>query len=112
MDAVVDFTKRFTITVCMDGHVSIIDTLDKGRKQRRLGSALPAFTVDDVLDAFELIRRLCTLPRVHHGGKTGTLLEPMFIGWPLRTDATLEDLDKATEGFEREYRKLEEEKKR
>lgn len=99
--------KRFSITVCMDGHVSIIDTQDKvNKKQRRLNSALPIFYVDEIMDAFELIRRLCVLNRVHHGGKTGTLIEPFVIGWPTKIDATLTDLDCAAGVFEQEYEKM------
>jgi hypothetical protein len=99
------FGRRYSITVCMDGHVSIIDTRE-GRKQRRLGSALPVFTVDQLSIAFELIRRLCTLSRCAHGGKTGTLLEPRVNGWP--NEATLEDLERVTGLFELEYEKLKE----
>jgi hypothetical protein len=87
----------------MDGHVSIIDTKDN-KRQRRLGSALPAFTVDDISTAFELIRRLCTLSRCDHGGKTGTLLEPRVNGWPYA--ATLEHLDGVSALFELEYEKI------
>jgi hypothetical protein len=97
------FGKRYSITVCMDGHVSILDTAEK-TKQCRLGSALPVFTVDNIVEAFELVRRLCSLSRCHHGGKTGTLLEPRVNGWP--NDATLEDLDRVGSLFEAEYEKM------
>lgn len=100
---------RYSITVCMDGHVSVIDKQDptvKPAKQRRLNSALPMIHVDDILVAVALVSKLCVINRVHHGGKTGTLLEPMVIGWPTKRDATLTDLDYATRLFEEEYARM------
>ena len=100
---------RYTITVCNDGHVSIIDKEDKRcrpSKQRRLGAALPVFAVDDILIAFELIRRVCVLTRAHHGGTTGTLIEPKIIGWPIRREATLHDLEEAKKVFEQAHESI------
>lgn len=93
---------KYIITVCADGFVSIMERGSKG--QRRNGSALPAFAVDDITDAMLLIQRLCVLGRCSHGRKTGTLIEPRMIGWP--EDADLRDLDAVADKFEEAYAEL------
>jgi hypothetical protein len=96
-------TGRYVLTVCADGIVSIMERGSRG--QRRLGSALPIMGVDALEDAFELIRRLCTLARMNHGSKKGTLLEPRIKGWT-EGDADIPDLEKARAVFVEEYKRI------
>ena len=98
---------HYIITLCKDGNASI---MERGQsRQRRQQAALPVFSVNDVGDALELIRRLCFLHRVDHGPKIGVLIEPMFGGWPLY-GGDLHDLHLAEAAFTAEYAKLQEER--
>lgn len=89
------FSKPVKITVCCDGHVSIMRTA----KDKRLGAALPVYSADDVLSAIELIRKVCYLKACEHGGKTGTLIEPWAPNWPLG-GGTLDHLEELSAIFE------------
>ena len=73
---------RYQITACADGFMSIIDRKDKA-KQRRLGAALPAHSVDDIFLAYELVAEVSELRLCAHGGKIGTTLEAHAKHWPL-----------------------------
>jgi len=93
------------ITVCADGHVSVMERSQP--KQRRLGAALQLLAVDDILDAMELIRRLCCYSRCAHGGRIGTLIEPRVISWPMGSEGgNITNLEIAKAQFEEEYKNL------
>lgn len=87
--------KPIKITVCCDGFVSIMRTA----KDKRLRAGLPCYSVDNLPQALELIRKVCILRCCEHGGKTGTLVEPWMPDWPLVGGGTLDDLDKAGNYF-------------
>lgn len=98
--------KKYKITVCADGFVSIMENA----KDRRLGAALPAYSCSDIHTAMELIRRVCVLTRCDHGKKTGVIIEPKapnFIGREGSQDISMiqqfgELLQKAEEDLKRE----------
>src|ERR1700743_98175 len=62
------------ITLCRDGHVSIM----REGKDRRLNSALPFHSSPTVEKALELISKVCIFKACSHGGRTGTTVEAWF----------------------------------
>ncbi len=76
-----DISKKFKISVCADGFVSLYSSTHKELK-RRLGSALPVYSVDNMFVALELIERVCRLRPCVRPGKAGTSIEPKAPGWP------------------------------
>ncbi len=86
--------KRFKITVCKDGFVSIFEK----PSERRLKAGLPVWSTDTIDEAFTLINMVCSLSRCHHPGKTGILLEPKAPDWPV--EASYKDIEKLTKLFE------------
>lgn len=89
-------SKPVKITVCADGHVSIM----RNAKDRRLNAALPCYSVDDVPQALMLIQKVCILKACEHGGKTGTLVEAYAPSWPLGGAQDVEPIYQLAKLFE------------
>ena len=90
--------KKYQITVCADGFVSVVDDM----RNRRLKAGIPVWGTDDIAFALHLISRVCTLSCCTHGGKTGTTVEPKMPVWPKGGCSDIEGdtfLPLATEAF-------------
>ena len=70
-------SKKVKITVCSDGFVSVM----LNPEHRRLGAALPAYSVNTLENAIQLIEAVCPL-NVCDRGKDGISLEPRAPNWP------------------------------
>jgi len=88
-------TKPIKITVCADGHVSIL----RNEKDRRLKAAICCYGVDSIEDALMLIQKVCILKACVHGGKVGTLVEPWAPNWPIGIDADYTHIQELSKMF-------------
>lgn len=106
--AISDFLKKdIKITACADGFVSVY-AFDK---DKRLGAALPFYSVDTWREAITLIGMVCKLKPCNHGGKTGLVIEPRAPNWPKDEEAPMSErlhaLQELTELFRLAHEELE-----
>lgn len=104
-----ELSKRFKITVCCDGFVSIVEDM----KHRRLNAALPAHSVDSIELALELVKQTTELRVCRHKGKLGTTIEPRAKCWPVFGDADddIEYVQDFAEDLQRAEKQIEHKKR-
>jgi hypothetical protein len=66
------------ITVCADGHVSIMTI----GQHKRLKSAMTVYSANTIPEAIALIEDVCSMKPCYHGGKVGMTVEAWAPNWP------------------------------